>query len=59
MSSIGFGKYESEHGVYVRISHKDGITYKLIICLYVDDLLITGSSEELISKFKGEMLNEI
>jgi len=57
MSSIGLESVLLSM-VFVRISHKDGKTDKLIIYLYVDDLLITGSSEELISKFKGEMLNE-
>ena len=28
------------------------------MCLYVDDLLVTGSSEKLISKFKLQMLIE-
>ena len=30
----------------------------MIICLYVDDMLVTGSSEELASEFKTQMLSE-
>ena len=30
----------------------------MIVCLYVDDLLITSSNEEAIVVFKGQMMNE-
>ena len=30
----------------------------LIICLYVDDLLYTGSSAEMLAKFKEAIFNE-
>ena len=50
-----FIKCRSEHGVYVRsMSEKD----LLIVCLYVDDLLVTGSDEREISMFKQTMKNE-
>lgn len=41
-----------EHGLYVRENPGDA---KIIICLYVDDLLITGSSQEEIDAFKKAM----
>ena len=31
---------------------------KLIVCLYVDDLLITDINENAINMFKGQMMNE-
>ncbi|MCI30279.1 gag-pol polyprotein, partial [Trifolium medium] len=37
----GFMKCVTEHGVYVKKDNKGDV----ILCLYVDDLLITGSSE--------------
>ncbi|XP_014501147.1 uncharacterized protein LOC106761996 [Vigna radiata var. radiata] len=58
MSSIGFEKCVSEHGVYVQCYKEDEREDRLIVCLYVDDLLITGSSSEKISFFKGQMLHE-
>lgn len=41
LSKTGFRKCSVEHGLYVKKSDSGGI---LLICLYVDDLLITGSS---------------
>jgi len=58
MGRLGFEKCTSEHGVYVKERNKDGKTGKLIVCLYVDDLLVTGSSEKLIAEFKAEMISE-
>ncbi|XP_017420329.2 uncharacterized mitochondrial protein AtMg00810-like [Vigna angularis] len=58
MSSIGFEKCVSEHGLYVKSCQHSGRQEKLIVCLYVDDLLVTGSCEELISDFKLQMLSE-
>lgn len=31
---------------------------RLIVCLYVNDLLVTGNNEEHISGFKAKMMNE-
>jgi hypothetical protein len=39
----------TEHGVYVK---KDTVKGIIILCLYVDDLLIAGSDEAHISEFK-------
>lgn len=51
---LGFQKCTSEYGLYIRYSNVD----LLIVCLYVDDLLITGSNEEDITHFKGRMMAE-
>ena len=51
---IGFMKCISEHGVYVKNTEGS----KIIICLYVDDLLITGSNEECIESCKAELMKE-
>lgn len=46
---LGFKKCTVEYGVYVMNSKDSGM---LIICLYVDDLLLTGSDPEEIKEFK-------
>ncbi|KAI0510700.1 hypothetical protein KFK09_011309 [Dendrobium nobile] len=46
----GFTKCPYEHGVYMKIYLNDN---KLIICLYVDDLLITCDDEQMIVDFKS------
>lgn len=48
---LGFNRSQSEATLYVKIT--DGET--LIVSIYVDDMLVTGSNIELIQKFKGEM----
>ncbi|GAU38708.1 hypothetical protein TSUD_396360 [Trifolium subterraneum] len=55
LSQIGFIKCVTEHGVYVRKDKNKGV---IILCLYVDDLLITGSNEEYIADFKKQMMRE-
>jgi len=49
--SLGFEKCLSEFTLYVKKTDV-GI---VIVSLYVDDLLMTGSSKELIEEFKGGM----
>ena len=49
-----FVKCTTEHGVYVRRSKSK----LLILCLYVDDLLITGSCKSEIEDFKGDLSKE-
>jgi len=50
-----FVKHKSEYGVYV----KKGIEgNQLIICLYVDDLIVTGSDVKEIEVFETQMMNE-
>ncbi|CAJ2634633.1 unnamed protein product [Trifolium pratense] len=51
----GFVKCSVEYGVYVKHSDNKHI---LIICLYVDDLLVTGSSLAEIEDFKSQMKSE-
>ncbi|WJX32793.1 hypothetical protein P8452_21078 [Trifolium repens] len=48
----GFRKCSVEYGVYVKCSDDK---HMLIICLYVDDLLVTGSSSIEIENFKSQM----
>nr|KYP46744.1 Retrovirus-related Pol polyprotein from transposon TNT 1-94 [Cajanus cajan] len=47
----GFVKCAVEYGIYSRIENGE----VLIICLYVDDLLITGSNIKMIEEFKRRM----
>ncbi|KAM7516070.1 hypothetical protein LguiA_005653 [Lonicera macranthoides] len=49
--NLGFDKSLSESTLYIK-KVDDEI---LVVSLYVDDLLVTGSSKELIDKFKEEM----
>ena len=51
---LGFVKCKFEYGVYVQVVAQD-IT---IIWLYVDDLLVIGSSLKNLSKFKELMKKE-
>lgn len=54
LEKLGFVKFPFEHAVYIR---REG-TESLIIGVYVDDLLITGTSVTSITKFKQQMSNE-
>lgn len=49
--SLGFVKSPSEFTLYVKKVESE----ILVVSLYVDDLFVTGSDEELIYKFKEEM----
>jgi len=52
LAKLGFVKCTVKFGVYVkRTSHGNTLT----VCLYVDDMIITGSMEEEIEEFKGRM----
>ena len=51
LKSMGFMRCEQDHAVYVQRSSN----CILIIGVYVDDLLITGSHEDMILAFKGHM----
>lgn len=53
LESLGFTKCPYEHAVYTRRENDE----VLIIGVYVDDLLITGSSTSLIKQFKEQMNN--
>ncbi|KAK5846698.1 hypothetical protein PVK06_002995 [Gossypium arboreum] len=52
LSMLGFEKSVSESTLYVKKSEGETL---LIVSLYVDDLLVTGSKDELISEFKVQM----
>jgi hypothetical protein len=52
LSNEGFVKCSVEFGVYMKGTD---ISNAILICLYVDDLLITGSNTESIEKFKGRL----
>jgi hypothetical protein len=51
LTNLGFRRCPSEHGVYARGTTKS----RLVVEVYVDDLIITGSDEEEIRKFKSKM----
>lgn len=55
LQEIGFRKCVSEHGVYVKGESDSDL---LLICLYVDDLLVTGSNEKKINEIKRRLMNE-
>ena len=50
---MGYVRCISEHGVYVKSDGGDVI----ILCLYVDDLLVTGNNENKVAEFKKRMMN--
>ena len=52
ISDLGFNRSRLDTALYHKGSEKE----KLIVGIYVDDLIITGSSEEQINKFKAEMM---
>ncbi|GAU51495.1 hypothetical protein TSUD_413780, partial [Trifolium subterraneum] len=52
---IGFVKCVTEHGVYVKKHDEKRL---IVMCLYVDDLLITGSNDKYISEFKSDLKRE-
>ncbi|KAG8490680.1 hypothetical protein CXB51_013908 [Gossypium anomalum] len=52
LSRLGFTKSISEPTLYVKKDEKETL---LIVSLYVDDLLVTGSKDELIEDFKKQM----
>lgn len=45
LKEIGFKKCVSEHGVYVKTNTSESV---IILCIYVDDLLITDNDEKCI-----------
>jgi hypothetical protein len=49
--SLGFQRNPSEHAIYVR---QNG-NVQLVVGVYVDDLIITGSDRDNIRSFKEEM----
>jgi hypothetical protein len=53
MVSLGFQRSSSEHGVYTRTRNAS----RLIVGVYVDDLVITGYNNGNIMAFKNEMKN--
>jgi len=55
LAKLGFVKCTVKFEVYVKsTSH----TNTLIVCLYVDDLIITGNVDAKIEEFKGRMKTE-
>ena len=51
LRQLGFTKCVSEHGLYRR-----GIAAsRVVVGVYVDDLIIMGASKEEVAVFKGEM----
>ena len=50
----GFQKCEMEYGVYVQHTSEDNM---ILVCMYVDDILLTRSSEQKIVEFKKVLMN--
>lgn len=48
---LGFARSRNEHGLYTRDTQQS----RLVVGIYVDDLIITGESTEAIDVFKQEM----
>ena len=55
INQIGFEKCISEHGVYIK---RETTTDLVLLCLYVDDLLITGSNMSEINKVKQLLMKK-
>jgi hypothetical protein len=53
LHKLGFIKCKSEHGLYTRVKNK----HRLIVGVYVDNLIIMGESTKEVSMFKAEMKN--
>ena len=51
----GFKKSKSESTLYVK--HHDNVDL-LIVALYIDDLILTGSNAKMIKEFKKDMVNK-
>ncbi|CAN6310868.1 unnamed protein product [Urochloa humidicola] len=51
LTSLGFTRSPSEHALYIKTTAHG----RLIVGVYVDDLIITGSDQRDIDDFKGEM----
>ncbi|XP_058726096.1 uncharacterized mitochondrial protein AtMg00810-like [Vicia villosa] len=51
----GFRKCEMEYGVYVQYTSKGNM---ILVCLYVDDIVLIGSCSDEIVKFKKVLMNE-
>jgi hypothetical protein len=54
LGSLGFTKCDTEHALYTRRSRR-GL---LIVGVYVDDLIVTGESEDDAAEFKREMMKK-
>jgi hypothetical protein len=52
MVSLGFQRSSSEHGIYTRSSG----AARLVVGVYVDDLIISGASSDTITEFKRDMM---
>jgi Reverse transcriptase (RNA-dependent DNA polymerase) len=51
---MNFERIQTEHAIYRRKKGEESI----LVGVYVDDLLITGTCEAEIVKFKGEMMEK-
>lgn len=58
LSQIGFVKSISEHGVYLKALQAVTGTDLLIVCLYIDDLLVIGSSAKEIAEYERKIMSE-
>lgn len=56
LNDVDFKKCVSKHGVYVKTDTSEDV---IILCLYVDELLISGSNEKCISKINSEFRKKV
>jgi hypothetical protein len=51
LHELGFSKCKKEYGLYIRVKNKK----RLVVGVYVDDLIIMRESDEELNLFKNEM----
>ena len=56
LHATGFKKCASDHGFYLKTNDYGDL---LILCLYVDDVIFTGSNLKMVGDFKHIMMKEV
>jgi hypothetical protein len=51
LHELGFSKWKTEYGLYIRVKNKK----RLVVSVYVNDLIIMGESDQELNLFKKEM----
>lgn len=53
---MGFERSSNEPTLYTKLTKLQGSSHILLLCIYVDDIIYMGSSQEMISDFKATMM---